>query len=193
MNFLQAMAFVSIALTFVAYAPYVTQIRGGTMRPHVFSWVIWSISTAVVFFAQVAAGGGPGAWPTGVSALLTMYVTWLAWSRCRDIRITRADWSFLWAALASLPLWYMTGDPLWAVLILTVIDVLGFGPTIRKLYELPYEESLWFYFLFAARNVVALLALETLSVTTVLFPVAMVLSCAVVCGLILWRRARVAR
>ena len=71
--------------------------------------------------------------------------------------------------------------------------MLGFGPTIRKLYELPYEESLWFYFLFAARNVVALLALETISLTTVLFQVAMVLSCAAVCGLILWRRARVPR
>jgi hypothetical protein len=193
MNFLQAMAFVSIALTFVAYAPYVTQIRGGTMRPHVFSWVIWSISTAVVFFAQVAADGGPGAWPTGVSALLTMYVTWLAWTHCRDILITRSDWVFLWAALGSVPLWYLTGDPLWAVVILTVIDVLGFGPTIRKLYAFPYEESLWFYLLFAARNAVALLALETLSLTTVLFPIAMVLSCLVVCGLLLWRRRLVTR
>lgn len=193
MNFLQAMAFAAIALTFVAYAPYVVQIRGGTMRPHVFSWVIWSISTAVVFFAQVVAGGGPGAWPTGVSALLTTYVTWLAWTRCRDIVITRSDWFFLWSALASVPLWYMTGDPLWAVVILTVIDVLGFGPTIRKLYMLPHEESVWFYLLFAARNGVALFALETLSLTTVLFPVAMVLSCVVVCGLILWRRRRIAR
>jgi hypothetical protein len=192
MNFLQAMGLLSIALTFVAYAPYVRQIRAGTTKPHVFSWVIWSISTAVVFLAQVAADGGPGAWPTGMSALLTAYVTWLAWSRCRDIRITRSDRFFLWAALASVPLWYLTGDPLWAVIILTTIDVLGFGPTVRKLYSLPYEESLWFYLLFTARSAVSLLALETLSVTTVLFPLAMVLSCLVVCGLLLWRRRVVA-
>ncbi|HEY0961250.1 MAG TPA: hypothetical protein VGE69_02730 [Pseudomonadales bacterium] len=193
MNFLQAMGLLSIALTLVAYAPYITQIRNGTMRPHVFSWVIWTISTAVVFLAQVAADGGPGAWATGVSALLTLYVTWLAWAHCRDIQITRADWLFLWAALGSIPLWYMTGDPLWAVVILTTVDVLGFGPTVRKLYSLPYEESVWFYLLFGARNVVSLFALQTLSLTTALFPIAMVLSCIVVCGLLLWRRRYVAR
>lgn len=193
MNFLQAMGLLSIALTFAAYAPYVTQIRRGTMRPHVFSWLIWTISTAVVFLAQVAADGGPGAWPTGLSALLTAYVTWLAWSLRRNISITRSDWFFLCAALGSVPLWYMTGNPLWAVVILTTIDVLGFGPTVRKLYNLPYEESLWFYLLFAMRSGISLLALETLSPTTVLFPLAMVLACLVVCGLLLWRRRVIPR
>lgn len=193
MNSLQAMGLLSIALTLVAYAPFITQIRRGAKRPHVFSWVIWTISTAIVFLAQVAADGGPGAWPTGISALLTAYVSWLAWSRCRDILITRADWFFLCAALGSVPLWYLTGDPLWAVVILTTIDVLGFGPTVRKLYVLPYEESLWFYLLFGTRSAVSLFALETLSLTTVLFPLAMVLSCIVVCSLLLWRRRVVAR
>ncbi|MGP1609757.1 MAG: hypothetical protein ACTS5G_03540, partial [Burkholderiales bacterium] len=163
-------------------------IRNAVMRPHVFSWFIWTISTAVVFFAQVVADGGAGAWSTGVSGAMTAYVTWLAWVMCRDIHITRLDWVFLCAALASLPLWYLTANPLWAVVILTTIDVLGFGPTVRKLYHYPYEESVWFYFLFAVRSGVSILALESLSLTTLLFPVAMVASCSLVCLLLLLRR-----
>lgn len=193
MNFYQVMGAASVVLAIASFVPYVIQIRSGTMKPHVFSWVIWSISTAVVYFAQVVADGGPGAWPTGVSGLLTMYVTWLAWSRNRDVDITRSDWCFLGAALASLPVWYVTSDALWAVVILTSIDLLGFGPTVRKLYQHPYEESASFYLLFAIRSAVSILALESLNLTTLLFPVAMVLSCGAVSLLLLWRRKALAR
>lgn len=188
MNFYQVMGLASVVLAIASFVPYIVQIRSGTMKPHVFSWIIWSISTAVVYFAQVVADGGPGAWPTGVSGLMTMYVTWLAWSRHRDIDITKSDWLFLGAALASLPVWYLTSDPLWAVVILTTIDVLGFGPTIRKLYQQPYEESVFFYLTFAIRSAVSILALESLNLTTLLFPVAMVLACGAVAVLLLWRR-----
>jgi hypothetical protein len=193
MNFYQVMGLASVVLAIASFAPYIVQIRSGTMKPHVFSWIIWSISTAVVYFAQVVADGGPGAWPTGVSGLMTMYVTWLAWSRHRDIDITKSDWFFLGAALASLPVWYVTSDPLWAVVILTTIDVLGFGPTIRKLYQNPYEESVFFYMTFAIRSAVSILALESLNLTTLLFPVAMVLACGTVAGLLLWRRRALPR
>jgi hypothetical protein len=193
MNFYQAMGLFSVALAVASFAPYIIQIRSGTMKPHVFSWIIWSISTAVVYFAQVVADGGPGAWPTGVSGLMTMYVTWLAWSKASDIEITKSDWGFLGAALVSLPAWYITSDPLWAVVILTTIDLLGFGPTIRKLYQNPYEESVLFYLMFTVRSAVSILALESLNMTTLLFPIAMVVSCGAVCVLLLWRRQALPR
>lgn len=193
MNVYQVMGVASVVLAIMSFVPYIIQIRSGEMKPHVFSWIIWSISTTVVYFAQVVADGGPGAWPTGVSGLMTIYVTWLAWSRHRDIDITKSDWFFLGAALVSLPAWYATSDPLWAVVILTTIDVLGFGPTIRKLYQNPYEESVWFYLMFTIRSAVSILALASLNLTTLLFPVAMVLACGAVTVLLLWRRRALPR
>lgn len=193
MTFQQALGLLSVALTIASFVPYIIDIRKGTMRPHVFSWVIWSISTAVVFFAQAVSDGGAGAWATGVAAAITVYVTWLAWSLCRDITITRSDWVFLWVALASLPLWYFTADPLWAVVILTTIDVLGFGPTLRKLYHLPYEESVLFYILFVVRSCLSILALESRSLTTLLFPAAMALSSILVVLLLIWRRQAISK
>lgn len=190
MDLYQTASAAAIALTVLSFAPYVLDIRKGVMKPHFFSWVIWSITTTVVFFAQLAADGGIGAWPTGVSAAMTFYVTWLCWVRRGDLSITRLDWIFLWSALASLPLWYFTADPLWSVVILTVVDVLGFGPTLRKLYSQPHEESFLFYLLFALRSALSVVALESRTLTTLLFPVAMVACCIVVCVLLLWRRAR---
>lgn len=190
MTYYQAASLASIILTLVSFAPYISDIRKGVMKPHFFSWLIWSITTSVVFLAQLSADGGAGAQPTGVSAVITLYVTWLAWALHGDISITRSDWVFLGSALASLPLWYFTADPLWSVVILTAVDVLGFGPTIRKLYTHPQEESALFYFLFALRSALSVLALESRTLTTLLFPVAMVLCCVVVCVLLWWRRTR---
>ena len=88
----------------------------------------------MVFLAQLEDGGGTGAWPIGVSGIITIFIALLAYIKRADISITRTDWLFLVAALSSLPFWYFTSDPLWAVVILTTVDVLGFGPTARKAY-----------------------------------------------------------
>lgn len=178
------------ALTVVAYVPYIKVIRAGQVKPHFFSWLIWSLTTSIVFVAQLAAEGGAGAWPTAMSALTTLYVAWLALVLRSDFSNTTTDWCFLLAALLSLPVWFVTDDPLWSVVILTVVDALGFGPTLRKAWNKPHEESMQFYLLFAVRSMLSVGALESRTLTTALFPAAMVLACVLVCAMLWWRRRR---
>lgn len=178
----------AIALTFVGFIPYIRAIRGGSAKPHVFSWVIWGLTTVVVFFAQLAGGAGIGAWSIGLSGVITSYVAYLAWRKRTDVAVTSADWTFFVLALSALPLWFVTSDPLWAVVVLTCVDMLGFGPTIRRAYTNPHEEHAGFYLLFVVRNALVILALEQISVTTVLFPAAVGLGCLGVVLLLLYRR-----
>jgi len=182
----------AIVLTITAFFPYIRSILNGSVRPHVFSWIIWGTTTFVVFLAQLADGGGAGAWPIGFSALLTISIALLAYSRRADIAKTRTDWLFFITALSSLPMWYITSDPLWAVVILTTVDVLGFGPTIRKAYLFPRSESVLFFGLFAVRNFFVILALEHYSVTTVLFPAVIAATCTVLIVLVAYRRRALA-
>ena len=178
----------AIALTLVAFFPYVRSILAGRTKPHVFSWVIWGTTTFIVFLAQLADGAGIGAWPIGVSGIITIGVAGLAFAKRADINISRSDWAFFIAALSSLPLWYLTCDPLWAVVILTTVDVLGFGPTIRKAYGRPFEEQVTFFALMATRNAVSVGALEHYSLTTVLFPAVMATVAASFVAMVLARR-----
>ena len=188
-EFLSALA---IALTFFAFFPYIRSILKGEIKPHVFSWVIWGSTTFIVFLAQLKDGGGVGAWPIGVSGLITIYVAFLAYVKKADITITKTDWFFFLSAMLSLPLWYFTADPLWAVIILTGVDVFGFGPTMRKAYSHPFDEDRLFFSLFMVRNLIVVIALEHYSLTTVLFPAVIAVACLALLVLITFRRRMMA-
>ncbi len=181
----------AIALTFIAFAPYIRGILKDTIRPHLFSWLIWASTTLIVFFASIKSGAGIGAWPIGVSGLIVLLIALLAYQRVGDRTITRLDWGCLIAAMSSLPFWYFTANPLWAVVILTTVDLLGFGPTLRKAYHYPHEEGLSLFAIYTFRNLLVIGALEHYSITTVLFPAAVALACMGVIMLVLYRRERI--
>jgi predicted neutral ceramidase superfamily lipid hydrolase len=188
MHYREILSVFAIAFTLIAFAPYIRSIIKDKIKPHVFSWFIWGSTTFVVFLAQLEDNAGAGAWPIGVSGSITIFVVFLAYVKRADISITKTDWLFLISAISSLPLWYFTSDPLWAVIILTVVDVLGFGPTVRKAYFMPHSESLLFFALFTARNLIVILALENYSVTTVLFPAVIAAVCTLLLVMIFYRR-----
>jgi hypothetical protein len=178
----------AILLTFALFLPYIRAILLGKVRPHVFSWVIWALGTLTVFFAQLAGQAGLGAWPIGISGLMTSVVALLAYQKRADTRITRTDWAFFIAALSALPLWFFTTDPLWAVVILTAVDILGFGPTLRHAYHHPHDESVLFFSLSVLRNGLVIGALEHYSLTTALFPAAVGVACLLLVGMLVYRR-----
>jgi hypothetical protein len=178
----------AIALTFALFFPYIRSIQRGKIKPHVFSWVIWGLGTIIVFFAQRAGRGGLGALVIGISGLITSYIALLAYLKRGDTMITKTDWVFFGAALSALPCWFFTSNPLWAVVILTLVDLFGFAPTIRKAYIKPHEESVGFFALSSVRNLLVILALEHYSLTTVLFPAAVGLACLLLALLLIYRR-----
>lgn len=180
---------IAIALTLLAFYPFIRAILTGKSRPHVFSWFIWAAVTFTVATAQFAGGAGVGSLPLALSGLLTGGVAVLALCKAADTSIYRSDWVFLILAFSALPLWWLTADPLSAVIILTAVDLLGFGPSVRKAWSLPHEENAVFFTVGAVRNGFVVLALETFSWTTVLFPAAVGIACAAYVVFVIARRA----
>lgn len=187
------LSIIAIAITFIAFVPYIRSIHQGKTKPHMFSWIIWASVTFIIFLAQLSDKGGAGAWPIGVSGLITLYVAIIAYLKKSDIQITKKDRIFFLLAITALPIWYFTSNPLWAVVILTTIDLIGFAPTFRKAYHHPYEEQLLFFVLIAARNLISIMALENYSLTTILFPAATALACILFIQITMIRRTIIKR
>lgn len=188
MEFKEILGIVATVIAIAAFSPYIRSIFKGDTKPHLFSWIVWAITTFIVFLAQVSDNAGPGSWPTGASGIIIIYVAFLAYRKQGDIIITKVDWVFFLSALSALPFWYFTTDPLWAVAILTIVDFLGFGPTFRKAYDHPYDELLVFFALTVVRDFFAIMALENYSSITLMFPIMTGTTCIVFIAMVLVRR-----
>ncbi len=182
------LSIIGIGLTFLAYIPYIHSILKNKINPHVFSWLIWGVTTLIVFFAQLSDDGGVGAWVIGVSGLLVTGIALLAYIKKSDSSITKIDWFFLLIAIAALCSWYLSSSAVSAVVILTLMNVIGVAPTIRKSYHLPFSEGLSFFVILVPRNLVSITALEHYSVTTVFFPAVTAAACLILICVVLYGR-----
>lgn len=186
----ELLALIGIILTIIGYTAYIRSILTGTTMPHPFSWIIWATLTAIAFFAQLSENAGPGAWITGTTAAVSFGIVALAYYKSRDFDITRADWVTFLAGLSAIPLWLVTENPLWAVILITVIDALGFFPTFRKCWDRPGNELPLHYIIAGLKFVLSLAALDTFNLTTTLYPASLVLMNWIFIAMLYWRRYR---
>lgn len=166
---------IGIILTLIGYSAYIYSIFKGQTRPHPFSWFIWGLLTAIGFFAQMADNAGPGAYITGLSAAITMFIAGIGFIKRSDIKITKADLVTFIAALLAIPLWLVTDTPLYSVILITIIDAVAFYPTFAKTWHSPHQELPLQTIMAAAKFILSLLALNNYSVITVLYPLSLVI------------------
>ena len=76
--------------------------------------------------------------------------------------------------MVGVAVWIKTDNPLSAVVLVTIIDAIAFVPTFRKSYYKPNEETLIQYALASLKWVIGLFAIESLSLTTGLYPISLV-------------------
>jgi hypothetical protein len=163
----------AVIIGLIGYIPYFRDIFKKKTKPHVFSWFVWGLLAGISFFAQITKGAGPGAWVMGLSAIICLVVSILAvfWG---EKKITWSDWLAFIGALLGLVLWRLTNDPLLAVILVTITDALAFIPTIRKSYNNPYGEIMTAWVCYSLKFVIGLVAIQAYNVTTLLYPLALV-------------------
>lgn len=183
---------VALILVLVGYIPYIRDIFNGKTKPHAFTFLIWTLSTAVSFFLQIKGGAGPGAWITFAGVLFQLFIFCLC-LRHGTKDITKSDIFFLILALLSLFLWLVVDQPVAAIILAVLVEIFGFIPTVRKSWKAPYSETLFTYWIYVIRHAMAVLALSTFNILTVLFPATLVVANLIVALLLVVRRKQVGR
>jgi len=174
-------------LGLLGYTLYFRSIFAGITKPHVFTWLTYFLLDIIVFAAQVIKGGGAGTWVTLTGVIGTFCVAAVA-LRLGEKHIRMSDWISFGAALFAIVLWVLTDTPLLAVIIAAIINFLAMAPTFRKSYVNPFQESTSIWVLDIIRFSMGIIALESLNLTTALFPAALVLGNAMLVAMILVRR-----
>lgn len=118
-------------LTIAAYVPYYRDILRHKTHPHIYSWGLWSILTALLAILQIKGGAGAAAWVTIVVGLLCAGVVALSF-RIGNKDITKSDTGVAALSLLALVFWLVADQPVLAMTLVVLADVLAFVPTIRK-------------------------------------------------------------
>lgn len=178
---------IAVLLTFVGYVPYIRDTISGKTKPHVYTWFLWAFVTAIAFALQVSESAGPGSLVT-LAASIVCFVIFALSYRQGTKDIVKTDTVFFILGIIALILWLFAKQPAMSVIIVSIIDMLAFGPTIRKSWNKPYTETLVSYQINTLRFALALFALQRYTIVTSLYPLTWVVANGFFSLFLIWRR-----
>lgn len=184
------MGLVASAIAIAAIVRYIVTIIKGKTRPHLFSWAIWSILNSIAFAAQIVAGAGPGAWMTGISSIGNLVICYFAWRCYHTLSLNRWDWISFAFALSAIPLWLLTNEPLAATILVTLITLAAYIPTMKKIISDPWSENILSSSLHGSKRVFSIMAIVHYNPTTLLYQSALVFADLIMVVLMLCRRRK---
>ncbi len=150
---------------------YTRTILSGKIKPHMFTWLIWGIVTAVVAATQITSKGGPGSMLAVIVTVNCFIVAGLSYYK-GDRNFPVFDKVCLIGCIVAIALWPLMKAPLLSLVIVTIIDTFGFIPTLRKSYKDPHEENLIVFFFYGLAYLLSVFALNQISWLTGLYPIA---------------------
>ena len=176
-------------LTIGAVIPYIRDIRKGTTKPNLVSWITWTLLTGIATAAQISAGEFFAAGLSGSPAFGTTLVI-IFGLRHGFVKYGRFDIFCQIAAVVGIILWQLFDSAAIGVVAAVVIDFIGGLPTIRHAWKKPNEET-WQAFAIACLGAVfGIAALDTFNWVTLPYAIYLVLINLTFTSVILARRKR---
>ncbi len=165
MDYKLIFAIISTIIGTASFVPYFRDILRRKTKPHVYTWLIWALTQGTATFAIIHGGGGIGALEF-VFGTTFVFIVFLFSLKYGSKNITKSDTFLLIVALIAILVWWQLNNPVLSVVMICVIDVLGYIPSYRKCYEEPWSETLITWISFVVGNMLALAALREYNILT---------------------------
>lgn len=175
MNIKIIFTIIATAVGVFAFFPYLRDIFLLKTKPHVYTWLIWSITQGTAVFGIWYGGGSWGALNLTVGTIFVIIV-FLFSLKHGTKNITKSDTAILIVAFCAILVWWLLDQPLISVIMVSVIDIIGYIPSFRKSYQEPWSETLVSWALFSVSNIFAILALSEYNLLTTTYLVAITLA-----------------
>jgi hypothetical protein len=116
----------SAVVNTIGLVPYIKDIFRHKTKPERATWWIWLALNIIAFAAQAGAGATWSLFMTGAGIVAEGLIAFLSLSYGYG-RFKRKDLVSLLIAMCGLILWKFTSDPLFALIVVLGIDLLGVG------------------------------------------------------------------
>jgi len=163
-----------------AYLPYFRDIFAKKTHPHAYTWLIWTITQGIAAIGILYGGGN---WGGYYLAAMTLFVAaiFILSLKFGTKNIAIGDTLILILCIVAILIWWQLKQPLFAILLITAIDVFGYIPSIRKSYQEPWSETMISWIMFSIANILGILALSKYNLMTTVY-----LSTIATCNIILF-------
>jgi hypothetical protein len=185
----ETLAIIGAVIAVVGNVPYLLDVIKKRVEPHPYTWLVWTIVSGVTFFGQVAKGAGIGALPTAAAEIFTVII-FLFSLQYGFKNIVKTDTYFLIFALLGLIPWAITKDPTISVIIVVIIDLIAFVPTIRKTWIKPKSETPALFSMNVVRHILTLFSLQAYNIATTLHSIAMIVTNGIMTGIIVLKKKK---
>ncbi|MCX6722572.1 MAG: hypothetical protein NT094_00715, partial [Candidatus Staskawiczbacteria bacterium] len=130
----------SIIAGLSAFFPYLRDIFSLKTKPHIYTWLIWSVTQGTAVAGIYYGGGGLGGLELVIGTFF-VFIVFLFSLKYGTKNITKSDTAVLITAFLAVLVWWQLHQPLLSVLMVSAIDVIGYIPSIRKSYKDPWSET----------------------------------------------------
>ena len=185
--FKDLMGALSVAIALFSYALYVWKTFHAHARPHPLSWLIFGVLSGTGFLIQYDQGAGAGSWVMGVTAAVCLMLCLIGF-RQGERNFPWYEWAFLAAAAIVFAFYLVSRQPATSAILASIVNVLGFGPTLTKAWARPHSDSSSTFMLNGLKFVPSLFAMDIVSVATCVLPASLVVTNLAVALIIVLRR-----
>jgi hypothetical protein len=187
MAFHQIFSILAVAIAVASFFPYLRDILARRTTPHIYSWLIWAVLQLTATMAILRENTLWSAAGTGAIGLVSLVVFLLAF-KYGTKNITKFDTACLVGAFIAIGVWIFLDNVMFSIILVTIIDLIGFLPTYRKAFREPYSETVILYVCSAFSNLFSLFAITHYSVESTLYVASLVVTNAIFVGVVLARR-----
>ena len=161
---------VSGILAAVSVIPYIKDILHGSTRPNVVSWFLWTLLLLISILAQMSAGASWSVIFLIGDFVGTFSIFWLCLIGYGYRQYGYLELSCLTLAIVAIISWQLTGQPILAIVLSIVADIMASVPTVVKAYLDPWSEHSSTWLIIAGSSVLAILSTRVFDGVNLLFP-----------------------
>lgn len=158
-------------LQIVTIGFYVKEMIRGTTRPNLVSWSLWTFATSILLVAQIAAGPSWSLVLPIATTSVEFVVVVLGFWKYGYKKFGITDGACLVFSLSALGFWYLTSNPVIAIVFAVLSDGTAYIPTFIKTYKEPHSEAAYTWFMSASVGFLSAMASSKYNVANLAFPI----------------------